>query len=74
MLPKLTTIELWAASLIVDFPDSNIPILKGAHGWKAWGNSLVQENVFADNHAPGTAMYDDPKKWMESVFYTMANF
>lgn len=74
MLPILTDVKTWAAALIIDFPDDNIPYLYDENEWKKWGNMLVQENTFANNGAPGTGRYDDWQKWAQAVFKAMANF
>lgn len=74
MLPKRTDLRTWASSLIVDFPNDNIPILKGSDDWKTWGSLLVEVNSFASNGAPNPRQYSDVGKWMEDVFKSMANF
>lgn len=74
MLPKVATIDRWAASLIVDFPKDNVPFFKSGDDWKEWGNRLVQETSFANSGAPGTRLYADWQTWAEAVFKSMANF
>lgn len=73
MVPKYTTLQDWADSLVIDFPGDNIPILKEEGDWKTWGNTLIQETSFSDNGAPGTATFEDWTSWAEAVFYVMAN-
>lgn len=73
MLPVNTTLKLWAASLIVDFPTDNIPILTDESKWKEWGNFLVQETSFANNQAPGTQNFSEWQPWAQAVFRQMAN-
>lgn len=74
MIPKNTTIERWASSLIVDFPNDNIPLRWNESNWKSKGNALVQETSFANNAAPGTKDFNDWKTWAYAIFKSMANF
>ena len=74
ILPIGITLKLWADSLVIDFPDDNIPFLLDESGWKNWGNFLVQENTFLDNGAPGTQAYSDWQTWAKDVFKSMANY
>lgn len=71
-IPEFITLSKWAHALVVDFPTDNIPILVDESKWKEWGNSLIQENSFLRNAAPGTANYSDWLSWAKAVFYTMA--
>lgn len=73
MIPLNTDLSTWAASIVVDFPQDNIPILKDMD-WKKWGNFLIQESTFADNGAPGPLSYSDWEPWAMAVFYSMANY
>lgn len=73
MLPILTDLKTWSSSLIIDFPNDNVPILSDEKKWKLWGNTLIQENSFAENGAPGTEKFDDWQSWAQSVFKQMAN-
>jgi hypothetical protein len=36
MLPKMTTLSTWAASLVVDFPNDNLPFLEQEDKWREW--------------------------------------
>lgn len=73
ILPQNIDLNLWAASLVVDFPNSSIPILIDEKQWKEWGDSLVQTSVFYENNAPGTAIYKDWKEWAMAVYFTMSD-
>lgn len=73
MIPVFTTLKLWAASLIIDFPSDNIPILRDELLWKAWGDLLVQENSFSEQGAPSTNGYDDWKPWADEIYRVMVN-
>lgn len=74
ILPLRISLKNWAASLIIDFPDDNIPLLKSNEDWQSWGRFLIQENTFADNGAPDPSDYDDWESWAIELFKTMANF
>ena len=74
MIPLNTTLSTWAASLIVDFPTDNIPILKDEKEWQKWGKLLIQETTFAENGAPGTSNFSEWKPWAQAVFNTMSNY
>jgi len=74
ILPISIDLKTWAASLVIDFPNDNIPFLDKEENWKEWGNSLVEENSFARNGAPGTQFFKNWKTWAQAVFKTMANF
>lgn len=73
MIPVHTTLDKWAASLVVDFPHDNIPFYTGDSNWKNWGNFLIQENSFLENHAPGTTFFNEPFAWAMAVYRQMAN-
>ena len=70
--PRYITLSNWAASLVIDFPDDDVPILMNEKDWKKWGNRLVECSTFAQNAAPGTAFYKDWQSWAMDVFKTTA--
>jgi hypothetical protein len=74
VIPLYVTLKEWAASLVIDFPDDNIPLLYNEVNWKTWGNFLVDSTSFADNFSPATSGFLDWKHWAQAVFLTMANF
>lgn len=73
MLPVMTTFDSWAASLVIDFPTSNIPLYTKGTDWKTWGNLLSEENIFSQNGVPRTNGYSDPMEWAKAVFKQMSN-
>jgi hypothetical protein len=73
MMPTNTDLRTWAASLVIDFPKDNIPFYHGDSDWKTWGNFLIQENSFLENHAPGTSLFNDWETWGLAVYRQMAN-
>lgn len=74
VIPTNITLSKWAASLVIDFPDDNVPLLYNEMEWKKWGNFLVEGNSFLSNFAPPTKGFQDWKPWAMAVFSTMANF
>ena len=73
MIPEFSNISNWANSIIIDFPNDDIPLLYNEDDWKAWGNSLVQSTTFAQNNAPSTQRYDDWQTWAKDLYYCMNN-
>lgn len=73
IIPRDISILQFAHSLIVDFPDDDIPILEDEKDWKEWGDYLIQCDSFAKNGSPSTQGFDDQQSWMSAVFSTMAN-
>lgn len=74
MFPVTDDLSDWFASLVVDFPDADIPRLEDPENWKEAGEDLVQEEPFVENGAPDTVGFDSAKDWAQAVFYTMANY
>lgn len=72
--PRFISLANWAASLVIDFPDDDIPLLYNEKDWKNWGNFLVQCTNFASNGAPGATFYKEWQPWAMDVFKVMANF
>lgn len=73
VMPEFMTLSHWAHSLIIDFPNDNIPILFDESKWHEWGDQLVQEESFISNNAPGTNYYNDWKSWADEVYFVMSN-
>jgi hypothetical protein len=73
MMPTKTDLQTWASSLVVDFPNDNIPLYSSASDWKTWGNFLIQENSFLANQAPGTSHFSNAKDWALAVYRQMTN-
>lgn len=74
MIPTGVKPKIWFASLVIDFPNDNIPILIDDNDWKAKGSVLAQENSFAIQGAPSTFGFNDFEPWAIEVFNTMNNF
>ena len=73
VMPEFMTLTNWAMSLIIDFPEDNIPLLTDESRWHEWGDNLVQEESFIHNNAPGTRYYKDWNEWADEVYFVMSN-
>lgn len=73
ILPEFISLQDWAASLIIDFPDENIPLLLDEKQWKEWGSYLIYLDAFQENEAPDPLKYDDWREWARQVYFTMNN-
>ena len=67
-------LRFWADSLVIDFPNDNIPILQDEESWETWGNDLINTVTFNENSAPDTSTYDNWFSWAQEVYYTMSNY
>jgi len=73
ILPEYISLNDWADSLFIDFPNDNVPILRKSDDWKEWGDFLIQCNSFQDNDAPSPIGFDDWKSWANAVYLSMNN-
>lgn len=67
ILPKMISPIDWAASLVIDFPDIDIPFLRDETNWKEWGELLKQVPSFSD--IPTTYGYNNFSDWSDAVFF-----
>ena len=74
MIPTGVDAKTWFDSLVIDFPDDNIPILTDEKDWKAKGNVLAQEISFSIQGVPSTFGFNEFEPWAVEVFNTMNNF
>ncbi len=74
IIPDQIELMDWSASLVIDFPNDNIPILMKDEDWRVWGNELVLATSFANNNAPGPNIYTDWKQWATALYFVMANY
>lgn len=74
VIPKGISEKNWFDSLVIDFPNDNIPILQNVLEWKKTGNFLVQENSFSIQGAPSPDQYEEFFPWAMEIFKTMSNF
>jgi hypothetical protein len=73
VLPIGIDLLSWAANLLIDFPNDDVPLLYDVDQWREWGDQLVQCETFAQNQAPLTGDYDDWNTWAQAVYYNMNN-
>jgi hypothetical protein len=74
VIPLNINLKDWSASLVVDFPSDDIPLLYDENSWKSWGNALVQCTSFSTNGAPATTLFKDWISWALAIFNVMSNF
>lgn len=73
IIPTYMSLKDWSATLMVDFPTDNIPMLLNEDDWKEWGSNLIQCDSFLENSAPAPTIYDNWRDWSMNVFYAMEN-
>lgn len=64
----------FSSSLIIDFPQDNIPIAQSEEDWISFGNLLVQENSFAKNGAPSPNGFSSRTQWEQALFQSMSSY
>lgn len=69
--PVGISLSYWAATLVQDFPESNIPILYNEDNWQRWGNQLSAVTEFLEQDVPGTEGFSDWNSWADAVFQCM---
>jgi hypothetical protein len=74
MIPSRADFKTWCSSLIIDFPNDNIPLFVDENEWQRFGNLLIQETSFANNAAPSTKAYTNWRDWAMCVYKVMSNF
>lgn len=70
ILPEFISLRDWADSLIIDFPNDNVPIIYNEEDWKRWGNSVVTGPSFQSLQAPNTDLYDNWQDWAFVLYRT----
>lgn len=53
----------WADTLILEYPDANIPILSSENDWKDWVDMLRLTGSFVDSVIPFTGGFPDFRNW-----------
>jgi len=71
ILPGYSNLRDWADSLLIDFPNENLPILYTEDMWKDWGNTIVFSPIFESLNAPKTDLYDRWQDWANDLFLTV---
>jgi hypothetical protein len=80
IVPKHISLHNWAASLVIDFPDDDIPLLDDFDdNWQKWGAALVQCNSFGINNAPSPDLSLNKRKqdwheWAMMIYLTMIDY
>lgn len=73
IIPINISLDDWANSLIIDFPNDNVPVFSRGDDWKKWGDVVRQEPTFVENACPGTSVYSDWQDWANAVYLAMAD-
>jgi len=74
MTPVMASLPHWASSLMIDFPDDNIPYLGNEAEWREWGNLLIQEPSFAQNNAPSPNFFQEWRDWAFALYSVMQDY
>lgn len=69
MIPYGVEARDWFASLLIDFPDSQIPILEKEEQWRDVGDNIKMDPQFAE--IPDTSAYNNWKDWAYDFYYAM---
>jgi len=65
--PNMISLMDWAASLQIDFPNDDIPLLEREDAWFEWGDKLKMSDSF--QNIPSTYGYNNYQDWMNEVYY-----
>ncbi len=71
ILPIGVSLQNFAGSLVVDYPNDNIPILHKDKDWRTFGSFVAQETTFGNNGAPGPGRFSNPSEWTQALFKAM---
>lgn len=69
MIPYGTNARDWFSSLLIDFPDSEIPILQKEEDWREIGNNIKMSADF--DEIPDTSAYNNWRDWAYDFYYVM---
>ena len=68
ILPFYISLSDWAHSLLIDFPNDNVPILYNEEEWKEWGNDVTFCPTFEKTNAPSTDFYNNWQEWALALY------
>ena len=80
--PHNITFKYWAACLVADFPNENLPIPDDERNWQEWGTIVAGTGVFQRATIPvplsfkeGTKkeVFTDWEKWAKIVYTIMSD-
>lgn len=71
IIPDYSTLKQWAASLVEDFEEDNIPLLEDEDQWKEWGYLLMEVPAFIGKGAPSPQGYENWKSWAKGVYLVL---
>ena len=65
------SLQNWAASLVQDFPDDNVPILYNEDDWRSWGDTVCALTRFLEEDCPQPQGFQDWESWADGVYQAM---
>jgi hypothetical protein len=66
--PSLVGLKEWADSLIVDYPDQNVPILLFEMDWQRWASELIKSSIFSNSSIPNPHNLIEWREWARWVY------
>jgi len=73
VLPEMISFVEWAATLQVDFPNGNVPIIDDESEWQDWADRLLQTSPFDSAVVPDPSGFDDWRQWARWFVDVMNN-
>lgn len=78
--PKFISVKYWAATVIADYSDEPLPILKNEEDWAKWGAVVADTGAFKRAHIPSPlsvknttkeSNFKDWESWAKVVYNIM---
>lgn len=66
--PKRIPLQEWAHSLLVDYPEQNLPQLQSDNVWREWAAEVIKSPLFSNPSIPNPYAIDDWKEWAALVY------
>lgn len=80
--PERISLNYWAASLVADFRNENLPLLDSEENWQEWANIVANTGIFLKAHIPAPVQLKDGQKkeifsewdkWAKVVYTIMSD-
>lgn len=76
--PKHITLKYWAATVLTDYTNESLPILKDEKDWEKWAKVVAGTGSFLNAGVPSpfkqkdnTSLYNDWEDWAKVVYNIM---
>lgn len=78
--PHYISLKNWAASLAVDYPDAQLPVLKDEKKWQEWAAVVANTGAFYRGNVPFPFLikdgarkdnFQDWQQWAKAVYVCM---